>query len=287
MLNEKFAVFILTHGRADSVKTVDTLKKCGYTGEYYLVCDDEDVQLPKYIENFGKDRVLIFSKQKVHFDIMDNFEGNKVIVFARNVIFKFARELNLEYFWELEDDYLDFTYRVIEYSETKNKYQLSSYLITELDDLIPKFLNFLDISGAKCIAFAQAGDLLGGIQGDAQKNPIKRKAMNTLFCKTDREFKFIGRMNDDVNTYLTLGKVGDLFFHIALCSLNQEETQKSKSGNTTSYLQFGTYVKSFYSVILCPSCVKVTMMRSNHPRLHHTIKWNYAVPKIISSRFKK
>ena len=287
MLNEKFAVFILTHGRADSVKTVDTLKKCGYTGEYYLVCDDEDVQLPKYIENFGKDRVLIFSKQKVHFDIMDNFEGNKVIVFARNVIFKFARELNLDYFWELEDDYLDFTYRVIEYSETKNKYQLSSYLITELDDLIPKFLNFLDISGAKCIAFAQAGDLLGGIQGDAQKNPIKRKAMNTLFCKTDREFKFIGRMNDDVNTYLTLGKVGDLFFHIALCSLNQEETQKSKSGNTTSYLQFGTYVKSFYSVILCPSCVKVTMMRSNHPRLHHTIKWNYAVPKIISSRFKK
>jgi uncharacterized protein (DUF2225 family) len=94
-------------------------------------------------------------------------------------------------------------------------------------------------------------------------------------------------MNDDVNTYLSLGKTGDLFFHVALCSLNQEETQKSKSGNTTSYLQFGTYVKSFYSVMLCPSCVRVTMMRSNHPRLHHTIKWNYAVPKIISSDFKK
>jgi len=31
MENKDFAVFILTHGRPDNVKTLSTLKKCGYT----------------------------------------------------------------------------------------------------------------------------------------------------------------------------------------------------------------------------------------------------------------
>lgn len=42
MKNDKFAVFILTHGRAENVITVKTLKKAGYTGETYLVIDDTE-----------------------------------------------------------------------------------------------------------------------------------------------------------------------------------------------------------------------------------------------------
>jgi hypothetical protein len=267
--------------------TVDTLTKCGYSGKYYIVCDDEDNQLDKYVSNFGRERVLVFRKSDIDFDIMDNFDGNKVIVYARNVIFKFASDLGLDYFWELEDDYKDFVYRPIEYSNKKGRLQLSTYHMKNLDAIIPLFLDFLEISGALCVAFAQAGDLLGGVQGDAKKVPIKRKAMNTLFCSTKRPFQFVGRMNDDVNTYLSLGSRGHLFFHITSCALNQEETQKKNSGNTTSYLALGTYVKSFYSVMVNPSSCVIKMMRSNHPRIHHKINWDVAVPKIISSKFKK
>ena len=35
-----------------------------------------------------------------------------------------------------------------------------------------------------------------------------------FFCKTDRPFKFVGRMNDDVNTYVSLGDKGNLFFTV-------------------------------------------------------------------------
>ena len=35
-----FAVFILTHGRADNVKTHDSLKRCGYTGKIYILIDN-------------------------------------------------------------------------------------------------------------------------------------------------------------------------------------------------------------------------------------------------------
>lgn len=286
-MRNDFAVFILSHGRADKMRTVDTLARAGYTGKWYIVCDDEDEQIPKYQENFGVDNVLIFSKSKVDFDIMDNFDGNKVIVFARNVIHDFARDLGLTYFWELEDDYHEFTYRPIEYNEEKRRDELAYYVIKDLDSVIDAFLKFLDTTGALCVAMAQAGDLLGGASGDARKMPIKRKVMNTLFCRVDKPFKFVGRMNDDVNTYLSLGKVGQLFFHITSTAVVQDETQKTKSGNTVSYLKFGTYVKSFYSVMIHPSACKIKMMRSNHPRIHHKINWNNAVPKILSGRYKK
>ena len=42
MENKEFAVFILTHGRPDNVKTLATLKKCGYTGKIYFIVDNED-----------------------------------------------------------------------------------------------------------------------------------------------------------------------------------------------------------------------------------------------------
>ena len=45
MNKSDFAVIILTHGRHDRVYTIDSLRKSGYTGEIYLLCDDEDKQL--------------------------------------------------------------------------------------------------------------------------------------------------------------------------------------------------------------------------------------------------
>lgn len=62
---EKFAVFILTNGRADNVKTKKSLDKSGYTGKIYYIVDDEDKDLDKYIENFGVNNVKIFNKREI------------------------------------------------------------------------------------------------------------------------------------------------------------------------------------------------------------------------------
>ena len=37
--NQDFAVFIITHGRADNIKTIPTLNNQGYTGPVYLILD--------------------------------------------------------------------------------------------------------------------------------------------------------------------------------------------------------------------------------------------------------
>ena len=111
--------------------------------------------------------------------------------------------------------------------------------------------------------------------------------MNSFFCKTDRRFEFIGSINEDVNAYVTLGQKGDLFFTVAEASLDQQDTQQNKGGLTDIYLDLGTYIKSFYSVVCSPSCVRVISMGCTHRRIHHKINWNNCCPKIIDKKYKR
>jgi G:T/U-mismatch repair DNA glycosylase len=94
-------------------------------------------------------------------------------------------------------------------------------------------------------------------------------------------------MNDDVNTYLSQGKIGKLFFQIATVNVVQLQTQSNAGGNTEAYKAYGTYVKSFYSVIAAPDCCKIAYMGTSHRRLHHKINWNHAVPMILDEKHRK
>ena len=283
MVRDDFAIMILSHGRADRVLTVNTLKKCGYTGKYYIIIDNEDSQSDLYIKNFGNDRIIIFNKAEIAktFDIMDNFAGRGVPTFARNAFHQIAKDLGLTYFLELEDDYMCFRQRFEQDGVMCTRY------VTNFDALIEPYLEFLNSSGAVCVAFAQTGDFLGGLGSTVFQQCLTRKAMNSFFCRVDKPFQFFGRFNDDVNSYIENGKRGMLFFTTRDMCLDQPQTQLNKGGITEAYLQYGTYVKSFYSVMLCPSCVKISEMGNTHRRIHHCIDWNYAVPKIVSSKFKK
>ena len=71
--------------------------------------------------------------------------------------------------------------------------------------------------------------------------------------------------------------------------MNQKQTQSNKGGMTDIYINQGTYVKSFYTVMMMPSSVKVGLMGNSMEtkRLHHIINWNNTVPKIIKESFKK
>lgn len=284
-LNRKIAVFILSHGRPDNVITYQSLRRQGYTGKIYIIVDDEDKTLNQYKEKF-KDEVIVFSKKDYDgkFDLMDNFTNNKVIVYARNACYDIARNLDLDYFFEYEDDYTQFQYRFIDKDSLRGK------SIKNLDQILDKLIDCLEETKVNTIAFAQGGDFIGGA-GSFRGNTLKRKAMNSFVFKVNKNKKdditFIGRMNDDVNTYLINGKIGKLFFQITNISLVQLATQSNSGGNTEAYKSFGTYVKSFYSVIAEPSCCKIALMGRTDKRIHHKINWNNAVPKIIDEKLKK
>jgi len=282
MRNKDFAVFILTHGRPDKVITLKNLEKSGYTGRVFIVIDNEDKTAEKYKENFG-DKVIMFDKLAVSktFDTGDNFEDRRAIVYARNVCFQLARERKIKYFIELDDDYTAFDFRVI---DTISKPKPASNLNAVLDT----FIDYFKKIPAKSIAMSQGGDFIGGIDnGTGLYRFSKRKCMNSFICSTDRPFQFIGRINEDVNTYCRNGSTGDLFLTIPFFSFTQLQTQQNSGGMTELYLDGGTYLKSFYSVMYQPSSVKISVMGQSHRRIHHKICWNNTVPCIIDEKFKK
>ena len=282
-MRDDFAVFILSHGRADNLITLKTLNRCGYSGRWYVIVDNEDDTITEYLRNFGEEHVIVFDKLEAskHFDSFDQSDNRKTIVYARNECFRIAKDLGLTYFLELDDDYRSFEFRWSEGGKLRTRE------MRNIDRVFDAMLGFLDCTGACTVAFAQGGDLIGGKDGSKFKQGLLRKAMNSFFCRTDRPFTFVGRINEDVNTYTTLGSRGHLFLTVTSMDLVQINTQHSSGGMTDAYLSLGTYNKSFYTIMAMPSCVRISTMGNQYYRIHHKIDWNSCVPKILNERFRK
>lgn len=282
--NNDFAVFILTHGRPDDVTTYAVLRKHGYTGRILLIIDNEDRRADEYRIRYPKEDVIVFDKAAVGrtFDLADTQSDRRATVFARNASFKIARELGLRYYMQLDDDYGFFKYRYVQSDAS-----LGSHDVRNLDAVFDAMINFLDASGATSVALAQGGDYMGGSYSQAARKPLLRKCMNSWLFRTDNPVTFVGRMNDDVNTYVVYGARGQLFFTISAVMLNALPTQQTAGGMTDIYLNVGTYAKSMYTVMMAPSCTRVRLMGRTDMRLHHSIRWDHAVPKIISGKHQK
>lgn len=283
-MDKSFAVFILTHGRPDKIYTINALKKVGYSGKIYLVCDDEDSMLAQYKAKYG-DAVHVFCKQE-YFDKSDTFDIDgirSVVLPARNFCFDLAKNLGLKYFLELDDDYQHFLVKGIkdglfhDFREFKN-----------FDKICDAYLNFLDSNdNILTVCFHQNGDFIGGKDGGVFAQKMKFKAMNSFFCKTSRPFQFFGRLNEDLTMSCHYGRMGKVVLTIGDMSLLQKETQQNSGGLTDAYLALGTYRKSFYSVIDCPSAVKIGAMGDGHARIHHNVSWEKVHPYILSEKWKR
>lgn len=284
MRNKDFAAIILTHGRPDRLHTLRALTRQGYTGRVVILIDNEDKTRAEYEKRFGN-KVHVFDKKAISatFDEGDNFEDRRAIIYARNAAFEEARKINAKWFIELDDDYQDFRYRSDANFQYCDKTNLSN-----LDAVFDLMVDYLERTKATSVAMAQNGDFIGGKNGTRSKQ-LKpwRKAMNTFVFRTDSEFRFFGRINEDVNAYSCGGRKGNLFFTIPNFGVCQKQTQANSGGMTELYLDSGTYVKSFYSVMYAPSCVKVVDMGPVYRRMHHRILWKNAVPCILDEELKK
>ena len=278
MLPDNFAVIIPTHGRHDRVFTHDTLRKSGYTGDIYLLCDDEDDQLNLYKKKYGK-MVLVFSKDDYagKFDKMDNFGNKACVVYARNAMWNAARSVGLTHFAVLDDDYTSIKYRITPDGGYHGK------LMKNTDGVFAAYINFLKTSGVDTVCFAQGGDYIGGKDNSKVNNgfKVRRKMMYLYFFSADKSLEFKGTINEDLTSSVTEGQRGQIILTSLMSSVDQKETQSNAGGLTEIYLELGTYVKSFYSVMAAPSCVKIASMGDGHLRIHHEVRWKNAVPKII------
>nr|DAK64733.1 MAG TPA: RfbF-like protein [Caudoviricetes sp.] len=282
-----FVAFILTHGRVDKQYTYRSLCEQGYTGRCIFILDNEDEQVEEYKRRYGEENCYVFDKLAMSKRIDEVFRGDRrVIVYARNACFDAARDLGYKYFIQLDDDYTSFAWRF----DAECKYNLKTPKIKNLDAVFESMLRYYVSTPLTSLAMAQGGDFIGGSKGTnkmLQSVGTKRKAMNSFICSVDRPFEFKGRINEDVNAYTQLTSVGKIFLTIVQCSLNQKVTQSNSGGMTDVYKDSGTYVKSFSSVVVFPSGVKVTLLNSHHKRLHHNVCWKHTAPKILQEKWRK
>lgn len=160
-----------------------------------------------------------------------------------------------------------------------------------MDTVFQALCRFIDRTGVKTIAMAQGGDFIGGPNGTSRfvkDIHAPRKAMNSFFCRTDNPINWVARMNDDVTTYVVNGIRGEIFLTTNQVSLDQGKTQHNSGGLTDMYLAFGTYAKSFYSVMYHPAAVTVKLLNSrSNPRLHHQVYWRSTTPMIVRETVRK
>jgi hypothetical protein len=284
-MSKSFAAFILSHGRADCVFTYQTLRKAGYTGRIVVIIDNQDKQIEVYKQRYSNE-VYVFDKERIAktTDHGDNFNNLRTTTHVRNAIFEAAQKLGIDSFVMLDDDYTDFRYKF----SARGIY--GDWLIKKnLGNIFESTVRYLqDSPQLLCIAYSQGGDFIGGANGsNSSAIKTKRKVMNSFFCLTKRPFKFLSRLNEDVNTYVTKGARGALFLTTNQFALQQCETQTNAGGMSDAYLDSGTYVKSFYTVMYAPSCASIQPMGAVNPRLHHKINWRCAVPKILDEKWRK
>lgn len=284
----RFGALILTHGRAGRVLTYNALRRHGYTGPIYLVVDDEDEQRPDYEREYPGE-VVVFSKREAaaHTDAALNIEDRRSVVFARNWSWQIARGLGLDYFWQLDDDYSSFDYRL------DRDYEFLSHQpkVRDLDAVIRAALEYMQRSRIDGLSFAQTGDYIGGDNSghitSMKRGRLIRKVMNTFVFATARPQRFKGLFNDDVNLYVSEGNRGRVFVMQPMVQISQGTTQARAGGLTERYVEHGTYVKSFMSVMYAPSCVRVGVVNPVHQRVHHKIRWRNAVPCVIGEEHRK
>lgn len=282
-LRSNFCILIISFGRADNCKTARFLKKCNYGGAWYIVCSTDDAQLEDYKKNYGE-RIVVYDKEEIApiFDPMDNSGRRNLGVFARQACFPIARRLGYKYFLSLDDDYNGFEWRYL------NKYQtkICGRMARNIDEMCEAMLCFLDESGAHEVDFAVGGDFVGGAQEYTLRDLLP-KAMNSHFNDVDKPIRYQGLMNDDVNAYVSGWQRGKMFFSVPLVQTLMTESQQDAGGMTEAYLDIGTYVKSFYTVMLNPSACLISEMGVKARRIHHRLCWDAIQPKLLHEKWKR
>jgi len=198
--DKEFCVFILSYGRADNVRTYQTLKNQGYTGRIIIVCSTDDEQVSEYRAKY-KGQVRVFDKGDVpYFDMMDNFYGQKTVIYARNYTDTIASSEGITHYIVLDDDYSIFRYT----NDEQGRYLNQARNISRLDTVFQLLLDYFLSINIKVLAIAQGGDFIGGEGSGLFRKKVKRKSMNFFLCATGNPLNFVGRMNDDVNTYVRM-----------------------------------------------------------------------------------
>lgn len=279
---KKFAVFILTHGRPHNQLTVNTLKNLGYTGDLYLVVDDQDSTFNEYVEEWGVDRIIVFNKDYFikHTDTGLDVPVPKFAVFARNAIEHIAKYMGYKTFMMLDDDITKIRVRLPEGNSLKS-FQFNG----QFNSIIEKSVDFVLNCDIACMGLGFCNLYIGGVENFNKENPRQRLCAEAFIRNTSHPIKWRLNMVEDLITSIDAAWKGDVWFQFLPIQVEILMNEGAvDGGNSDVYRQLGMYRISFMPVIAYPSSNAVRLGKKSWAS---TTSPDKCIPKIISSRYRK
>ena len=243
------AIFILSNGRPDKVKTYDYLKT-SFSGDVYILCDDQDETLPAYKDKFGS-KVIVFDKDEwvKKSDPMDNFNSKKSVLYARNAVFEIAAAMGYRYFAMADDDIKDLQFRY----EQDGK--LLAKPVSNLDKVIDYIVQLMSATAISYFSFGTDKNFIGGVQNRNFQKKVIDKVYNFIICKSGQQHSYKGIMNEDeIHNVISLS-TGVLLKSLTAIQIVMEPVGKGETGgNSETYKENGyySYTRNFYPIIACP-----------------------------------
>lgn len=279
----KFAVFILSHKRADRVQTFSALRTAGYTGTIYVVVDDEDPQLDTYKSLYDKE-LIIFAKSdfmfKVDTIIVTNQKSSPI--YARCFIEHKAKELKLDAFMMIDDDMPTFRYRWIDGDKVR-----SLSMKQGMDDVLNLYAQYIIDHDIATTSFVHTMFYIGGTQG-LDKRITEQRELNGVFIRNTKfDVDWVGIIRHDMIANLLTSKRGYIWWALPFVvfeTLPMNEVGVNEGGMKATYDMLDHYRRSFLGVIASPSNCKIGCANG---RIKIACDWNKACSKIISGRYKK
>lgn len=277
-MRDDFAVFILTHGRASSQKTLRTIQKCGYTGKIYLIVDDEDEQQDEYIRLYG-DKVKRFSKRKIEnrFDTMTNRKEYRAVVYARNAAYQIANNLGIRWIFMCDDDITSFRYRILRGNKLKG------VTIQDIDSLFELMAGIMEAGRLAIFGFSQAGAFIGGAN-QMYLSGHQRKIAQAFMLDASNPIEFRGMFFEDLVVALDAGVQGRVAMSTMFVSIQSPQMRSNNGGMQDLYKENSTYTHCFYTVMAYPNVAKIAEKDGEFSlRLNHSA----FAPLILNERWRK
>ena len=277
-MSDKFAVFILSHGRAGNVKTYHTLRKAGFSGDIYVVIDDEDGDGEKYKEEFGK-FCLQFCKQE-YMDKADTVstDGTRIsALFARLAIMDFAKSLDLDYYCMLDDDVERIIYRYPDGNKLKGMD------VVKADYMFDSILKFMKNAKLKVLGLQLAEGLIGGLYGIYKSGLMNQVLCGGYLFSRETDYRFFSSVNEDTIASLDYLSRGGLAWRLGCITIKTPERGTNAGGLSEDYAKKNWYYIDMHAVVVAPWCCKIDVDNGNRQK----IDMRFARPRVLSERYKR
>lgn len=271
MDKQKFAIFILSHNRADRFDTLKLLNKSGCDYDWFVVISTDDKQIEEYKKIVPNDKILLFNKQEIKCDTMlsRHFFQPNTAIYARNFIVDYAKD-KYKYFCMMDDDIKRLYFR-IDVGGCMKTLDATSY-IKEICENLCEFLGSSKHLGG--VGLKNNGGYFGGI---IALNKPNREIQQFMIFKSDDVRNFNGLVYEDA--ILSCVNFDKLYLECPCVSVLSPQEGKNSGG--VSYDR-KKYPPSLFWYVVCPSALKIIGLDGKRKRIN-----KYMYPVIINKKYKK